>query len=481
MDKDVRLYNTLSRKKEIFRPINPPQVGLYTCGPTVYLYAHLGNFRTFLFEDFLRRVLECNGYQVKHVMNITDVGHLTSDADTGEDKLEKSAQREGKTVWEIADFYTKVFLQDMERLNILKPNILPKATEHINEQIEFIRKLEKNGLTYQTSTGVYFDTESYEKKGYDYTVLTGQKLDEKIIGAREEVVTEPEKKTPVDFALWLFTVGSFAKHVMRWDSPWGEGFPGWHLECSVMSAKYLGQPFDIHTGGEDHVTIHHTNEIAQSVGAYDKPLANYWLHGKFMKIDGRRMGKSEGNLYLVTDLERHGFDPLSFRYLCLTTHYRQTLNFTWESLKAAQQSLQKLRRFLAKKQNNNSQSLRLSGSQEIDNIFAKRFLQATNDDLNLPQALAVTWELLKSNLAEKKKVATLLVFDQVLGFDLAKSLEEKVEIPTAVRTLVNKREKERQKGNWKKSDELREQIKKLCFTIEDTPQGPCILPPSSDF
>lgn len=467
----LNLYNTLTRRKEEFTPIDPPQVGLYTCGPTVYLYAHIGNFRTFLFEDFLRRVLEYNGFQVKHVMNITDVGHLTSDADTGEDKLEKGARREGKTVWEIADYYTQIFLQDLGRLNIKRANFLPKATEHIQEQIELIKKLEEKGFAYVTSTGVYFDTQVYENEGNNYSILRGHQLDEKIVGAREEVIQDSEKKSPEDFALWLFTVGHFKDHVMRWDSPWGEGFPGWHLECSAMSAKYLGQPFDIHTGGEDHIAIHHTNEIAQSQGVYDKLLANYWLHGKFMMVEGRRMGKSEGNVFLVEDLVKRGFDPLAFRYLCLTTHYRSQLNFTWKGLSAAQVALTRLRREI-------SNLLPVQTSRSQISKYKQKFLDVINDDLNFPQALSVTWDLVKANLPSEQKLTTLLDFDQVLGLKLSEVAKQisKVEIPGGIKKLIEEREKLREQGNFGEADKLREQILRKGFRVEDTSQGPRISP-----
>ena len=491
----LKLYNTLTKQKETFKPLNPPKVGLYTCGPTVYDYAHIGNFRTFIFEDLLRRTLEYNGFQVKHVMNITDVGHLTSDADTGEDKLEKGAQREGKTVQEVAKHYTDAFLRDLEKLNIKKAHFLPKATDHITEQIELIKRLEARGLVYQTSTGVYFDVMAYQRLGYDYTVLTGQSLEEKMVGAREEVVTDPQKKHPADFALWLFTVGHFADHAMRWPSSWGEGFPGWHLECSALSGKYLGQPFDIHTGGEDHIPVHHTNEIAQSSGAYGQPQANYWLHGAFMMVDDGRMGKSGGNAYLVSDLEGRGYAPLAFRYLCLMTHYRSKLNFTWEGLEAAQNALKRLRKFARGVSGDGSEQLGKLGEPDGQTArrsdilehrrteapsyfefseYHQRFKEAINDDLNTPQALAVVWDLVKyiRNVETRHAPSPRLLqdFDKVLGLDLFHVPAQT--IPQVIKRLVDEREQHRQKGHFDESDRLRQKVLELGYTVEDTPAGP---------
>lgn len=475
----MRLYNTLARRIEEFKPIHPPKVSLYTCGPTVYFYAHLGNFRTFLFEDFLRRILVYNGYRVKQVMNITDVGHLTGDnlgdADLGEDRMEQAVRSEGKTVEEIAEYYTRVFLRDLKLLNILPAQVLPKATQHIPEQIELIKKLELRGLVYQTTSAVYFDTAAYEKKGYDYAALAHQDLEDKSVGAREEVVVDKEKKSSADFGLWFFTVGRFANHIMRWDSPWGVGFPGWHLECSAMSRKFLGQPFDIHTGGEDHVALHHTNELAQSQGAYDQPLAKFWLHGRFMLVAGERMGKSQGNVYLVKDLIERGFDPLSFRYLCLQTHYRQPMNFTWEGLQAAQNALKRLREFARSIPENSENSV----NQRVrESEFSGRFLAAINDDLNLPQALAVVWDLVRSvrsNQSWQKAAYDLLLdFDQVLSLNLGEVTKEQIEIPNEIQKLVWEREKLRKQNQFDKADQLRDIIKSKGYRVEDRPEGPIV-------
>lgn len=331
----IKLYNTLSRKKEAFESLKDNEVGLYTCGPTVYWFAHIGNLRTYIFEDILKRVLEYNGHNVTHVMNITDVGHLTSDSDTGEDKMEIGAKRERKTVWEIADFYTRAFKKDLKSLNIKPPSIWAKATSNINEQIKFIQTLEKKGFTYKIADGVYFDTSKIK----DYGKLCGSKKRELKAGSRVEVAAG--KKNPADFALWKFSPPGI-KRQMEWDSPWGLGFPGWHTECVVMAVKYLGAPFDIHCGGIDHIPIHHTNEIAQTEAVFGKNLANFWLHGEFLVLKEGRMGKSERNIITLSNLSEKGFYPLSYRYLCLTTHYRSKLTFSWKSLQSSQQALNNL-------------------------------------------------------------------------------------------------------------------------------------------
>lgn len=455
---EIYFFNTFGRKKEKFVPINPGNVGLYTCGPTVYDYAHIGNFRTYIFEDILRRVLEYNGFKVRHVMNITDVGHLTSDADTGEDKVEQSAREKKMNAWELAEFYTKIFREDMKRLNLLEPSIWCKATDHIKEQIELIKVLESKGFTYKISDGIYFDTSKFK----DYWKLSGQKPEERIAGARIEV--NPEKKQPWDFALWKFSPKD-KKRQMEWDpkdygAEWPVGFPGWHIECSAMSTKYLGQPFDIHTGGVDHISIHHTNEIAQSEAAFNKKMANYWLHGEFLMVEGRRMGKSEGNLLKISDLIKKGFDPLAFRYLCLTSHYRSILNFTWKSLDGAQNSLNRLREYAI--------NLGREGKGKVNEDYKKKFLQEINDDLNTSKALAVVWEMLRSNLPAKDKFATLLDFDKVMGLKLE---EEIFEVPEEVKKLAEERERLRREKNWEEADKIRLKILDMGYIIEDTPKG----------
>lgn len=448
----------MSKSIEEIKPLNDSMVGFYACGPTVYDFAHIGNLRTYLFEDVLKRALIYNGLAVKHVMNITDVGHLTSDEDEGQDKLEKGAQREGKTVQEIAQHYTEAFLKDLEKLNIKQPDILPKATDHINDQISLIKILEEKGFAYDTPDAVYFDV----GKVSDYGKLSGQKLEEKMTGAREEVVLDSAKRHPADFALWFKLSGKFAHHIMHWPSPWGEGFPGWHVECSAMSAKYLGQPFDIHAGGIDHLTVHHTNEIAQSETATGKPLANIWVHGEFLLVNGGRMGKSEGNFITIKELEHRNFNPLSYRYLTLTAHYRSKLNFTFESLGAAQNTL------------NNLYSEISSYSDEPGKIagkYAEAFADAINNDLDMPGAIATVWDLVRSDEESANKLATLLKFDEVLGLNLREYWEQGKNIPTEIAGLMNEREKARAAKDYTRSDELRKEVESKGYLLEDTPDG----------
>jgi cysteinyl-tRNA synthetase len=456
----LKLYNTLSRKKEVFKPLKDKKVGLYTCGPTVYWYAHIGNLRTFIFEDILKRVLKYNGYKVKHVMNITDVGHLTSDADTGEDKMEMGAKREKKTAWQIAEFYTKSFKKDLKFLNIKEPDIWVKATETINDQINFIKILERDGFTYKITDGVYFDT----SKVKNYGKLAGRKKKKLRAGARIEMV--PGKKNPTDFALWKLTpVG--VKRQMEWDSSWGRGFPGWHTECVVMAAKYLGIPLDIHCGGIDHIAIHHTNEIAQSEAAFSKSLARFWLHGEFLRIDRGRMGKSEGNIVILEDLIKKEFNPLAYRYLCLTTHYMSKLNFSWPALESAQNAL-----------NNLYEKMRELEPSPIEPAedrplvsYQKNFFNFINDNLNTPKALALVWKIIKDKrLSKKGKRGLLLDFDKVLGLNLAKI--KKIKISQKIKELVKLREKYRREKNWPKADKIRKKIKRLGYQVEDTKEGP---------
>lgn len=464
---DIYLTNSLTRRKEKFEPINPPNVGMYSCGMTVYDYTHIGHGRKYVTDDILKRVLTVNGFKVKQVQNVTDVGHLVSDADEGEDKLEKGAAKTGKTVWEVADFFTKYFYDSMDKLNIIRPDVICKATDHIKEQIELIERLFKNGFAYDTPEAVYFDTTKFET----YGELTGQKQDEKKIAVRSEVETGEHKKHPADFALWFKRVGRFEKHTMHWDSPWGDGFPGWHIECSAMGMKYLGEQFDIHTGGEDHIPVHHTNEIAQSEGATGKrPFVKYWLHYAFLVVDGRKMSKSLGNFYTIEDVEEKGFEPLSLRYLYLTTHYRDPLNFTWKSLEAAQSALQNLKSLIV----NLKSSERIALSQEKNEKVEKYrddFTQAINDDLGTPKGLAVLWEMLKSNIPSSDKYDLALYFDEVLGLGLAEASFLKLEIPLEVMKLVEKREEFRKEGKFSEGDRLRKEIEEKGFIVEDTPAG----------
>ena len=470
----LTLYNSLTRSKEEFTPLNPPHVSLYTCGPTVYAYQHIGNWRTFVFEDILRRTLEKNKYKVKHVMNATDVGHLSGDnlgdADAGEDKMEKGAKREGKNVWDIAQFYLNDFVQTREWLNILPPTKFVRATEFIQEQIALIQKLLDKDLAYETETGVFFSVDSYP----EYGKLSGQKLVDKRVASREEIRRDKSKKNPADFALWFRSVGKFADHQMHWPAPWGEGFPGWHIECSAMAMSLLGETIDIHTGGVDHVAIHHTNEIAQSEGATGKPFAKYWMHGEFLMVDGGRMGKSLGNAYTLHDIKGKGFELLALRYLYLGAHYRDKLNFTWESLEAAQTALKRLYVTLSK--TNGSIEDSSPKAQNNTKGFKEAFLTAINNDLNTPQALAVTWEAVKSDLPNEAKRSLLQDFDEVLGLGLGTETETETETPREVQELVSKREEARKEKNFAKADQVRQRLENLGYTVKDTKSGPQVVP-----
>lgn len=454
----MKLYNTLSGNIEEFSPQNPPKVSLYTCGPTVYDYTHIGHLRTYVGNDILRRVLEASGYEVKHVMNITDVGHLVSDEDFGEDKMEKGARQSGRSVWEVAKFFEEHFWKSTESLNIKRPSVIAKATDHIKEQIKLIHKLEKNGFIYITDQVIYFDISKFA----NYTKLSGQKLEEKEVGSRANVVVDKQKKNPSDFALWFFTVGHFKDHVMRWPSPWGEGFPGWHIECSAMAMEYLGDTIDIHTGGVDHISIHHTNEIAQSEAASGKKFVRFWVHHEFLLVDGEKMSKSKKNFYRIDEVREKGFDPLALRYLFLTAHYRDKLNFTWESLKASQNALSNLRQIVR-----DWEEPKIGCAQ-----FEQDFMDAVNNDLNIPQGIAVMWELIKSDYPTSAKAKTLLEMDKILGLNLEEYSGKPVEISSRVKKLIEQRETARKSGEFKKSDKLRNKIKKLGFEIEDTQSGP---------
>lgn len=454
----ISLWNTATKSQEEFVPLHPPKVGLYCCGPTVYNPATIGNLRSYVFEDVLRRTLEAIGhFQVKHVMNITDVGHLVGDGDEGEDKVEREAAKAGKSAWDIAREYETRFFHDLERLHVLRPTVTPRATEHIEDQIALIRVLEEKGFTYKTSDGIYFDTSKFSA----YGTLSGQDLAEKEEGAR--IGVHPEKRNPTDFALWkLSPVQTGKKRQMEWASPWGVGFPGWHIECSAMSVKELGQPFDIHCGGVDHIPVHHENEIAQSEAATGKPLARFWLHNEFLTVDGHRMGKSEGNAYTLDDLVAKGFDPLAFRLYCLGTHYRSKMNFTWEGLEAAQNALAKLRTMV--------RALPMVHPPK-DAMLPPDVVSALSDDLNTPQALAAMWDLLKSGATPEEKAADILAMDQVFGLGLEEVIGQPLHIPSEVKDLADQRATARKNKDWAKSDELRDQIKAKGWIVEDTKDG----------
>ena len=454
------LYNSLSRKKEEFKSIKPGKVGLYTCGPTVYNYAHIGNLRTYIFEDILKRVLVYNGYGVKHVMNITDVGHLTGDRDMGEDKMEKGAAREGKSAWDIADFYTRAFKEDIAHLNILEPDIWVKATDTIPEQIALVKMLEEKGFTYRTADGIYFDTAKFA----GYNKLSHQDLEALQEGARVE--RNPEKRNPTDFAVWKFSPQGL-KRQMEWDSPWGVGFPGWHLECSAMSMKFLGDQLDIHCGGTDHIDVHHTNEIAQSEAATGKPFFNFWMHGAFLIIQGgKKMAKSEGNfLTLENTFLENDINPLAYRFASFLTHYRKPMEHSDEGIEAARNGLQHLQ---------NQVRQIVDAEVDTDNClnteFKNKFMEAINDDLNIPRAMAVVQEMLKSNISDAEKHTTILDFDSVLGLRLDQ-LDKEQALPGEVQKLVDARLKAREAKNFAASDQLRSEIETLGYQVQDTKDG----------
>ncbi|HPV70752.1 MAG TPA: cysteine--tRNA ligase [Candidatus Magasanikbacteria bacterium] len=464
----IKLFNTLTRQKDELKPLSKKQIGLYTCGPTVYNYAHIGNLRTYVFEDILKRVLKYNGYRVNHIMNITDVGHLTSDADFGEDKMEKGAKREGKTAWEIAEFYTKKFKENLQDLNIEPPTKWCPATQYIKEQIALVQKLIDKNVTYTTSDGIYFDTTKIKNYG-ELAGLQKQKLQ---AGARVDI---GEKKNPHDFAIWKFTAPG-EKRQMEWEAFEHQGFPGWHLECSAIALTELGEQFDIHCGGVDHIPVHHTNEIAQSETATGKqPWVNYWLHGDFLNLSETKMAKSGNNFITLDALKKDNLNPLAYRFLLLQTHYRKILNFNKEALKAAQTGLDNLYKEAKKLKKEGAEGRQFD--QELEERIKKSFLEEINDDLFVAGALAATWDRIESR---KISYQTLLQFDKIFGLEIeagVKSLEEaeknkKEEIlPPNVEILKLAREQFRQEKNWAKSDELRKQLEDLGYTVEDTPQG----------
>ena len=456
---DIFFYNTLARKKELFKPIDEKEVRIYSCGPTVYKDATIGNMRTSIFQDVLRRVLRYNGYKIKHVMNITDVGHLVSDGDEGEDKMIKSAREEHKTPEEIANYYTKLFFEDLKALNIETPEIVCKATEHIKEMLEYVKILMEKGYAYETSTAIYFDISKLDK----YPVLSNLNVEKQKAGARVEV--DPEKKNHYDFALWIKAP---ANHLMKWDSPWGPSYPGWHIECSAMGQKYLGEQFDIHTGGIDLIPTHHENEIAQSRGYCGKIPAKYWLHGEYLLINGGKMSKSLGNVYLLKDIINKGFNPLSYRLFTYSSHYRNKLNFTWEAMEAAEKSLERLKK---------GYKAHLEGKDDVDenivNEYEEKFHKAINDDLNMPLAMGVVWEVVRSDKKSPKLAKLLLKFDSVMGLkiDEEDKKEVNVEIPEEILKLIKERKKARENKNWEESDRLRDIIKEKGYNVKDTKEG----------
>ena len=447
--KPIYLTNTLTKRKEEFKPIKAKRLTFYSCGPTVYDYPHIGNMRFFIVNDIIKRAFLYNGYKVKHIINLTDVGHLTSNADFGEDKMEKAKQREGKTAWDIAKFYTAAFKHDCQQVNTIPPTKYVKATSCIKEQIKLIELLEQKGFTYQTSDGIYFDTSKYQ----DYGKLGKINLTNIQTGARVEM--NREKKNKTDFALWKFSPKNVNRD-MEWRSPWGIGFPGWHLECSVISTKNLGQPFDLHTGGIEHIPIHHNNEIAQSKAAYNKPLANFWLHLEHLNLASGKMSKSSGDFITIHSLLEKNIDPLAFRYFVLQTHYAKRILFSWEALQAAANGFKNLQ----------YQISQIKGKGKINQDYQNKFITAINDNFNTPQALAFVWEILKDQkLTEPDKKATILSFDKVLGLKLDKI--KTIKIPTAIKTLAEERWQAKVAKDWNKSDQLRKDLEKKGYLIED--------------
>ena len=457
---DIYFYNTLTKQKELFKSIKEKEATIYSCGPTVYKDATIGNMRTYLLNDTLRRILKYNGYHLKHVMNITDVGHLVSDGDEGEDKMIKSAREEHKSPLEIANYYTNLFLRDLERLNIETPEVICRATDHIKEMLEMVKKIMENGYAYETSTAIYFDVSKLDK----YGILSGIDLNNQKAGARVEV--DPEKRNPYDFALWIKAPEN---HLMKWDSPWGPSYPGWHIECSAMSTKYLGEEFDIHTGGIDLVPTHHENEIAQNKGACGKIPAHYWIHGEYLLVDGGKMSKSLGNVYLVDDIMKKGYSPLAYRLFNFSCHYRGKLNFTWDGIESASASLSRLKEGYEKHLNGTEEV-----SDEIINDLEDRFHKAINDDMNMPLALSIVWEAVRYKTKSKKIADLLKKFDTVLGIKIDET-ELKEEIPQEILDLAEKRKEARNNKNWSESDKLRDMIFKKGYIVKDTKEGTEIL------
>lgn len=451
----LKIYNTLTRKKEEFDPIDKKEVRIYSCGPTVYNFAHIGNLRAYLFMDNLRRVLKYNGYKLKHAMNITDVGHLVSDADEGEDKMMKAARRENKNPFEIADFYTQVFLEDMKKLNIDMPEIICRATQHIEIMEKYVKKIIENGYAYETEDTIYFDTSKLDK----YGVLSNRNIEEQKAGARVDF--DNNKKNPTDFALWIKAPEN---HLMKWSTFFGECYPGWHLECSAMSEKYLGEVFDIHTGGMDHIPVHHENEIAQGKGYCGKIPAHYWMHVDFLQVNGGKMSKSLNNLYTLEDLKEKGYEPEVYKMFNFSSHYKKPINFTFDALDSAKVALNRLKEGYKK---------HLEGNELIEenviNEFEKRFLEAINDDLNMPQALSVVWDVVKYEKKSKELANLLLKFDTVFGLNIEK--EEKIELPDEIKQIIEERKLARENKDWNKSDELRDKLIGLGYNVKDTKNG----------
>ena len=467
----LKLFNTMGRELQDFLPITKNEVSIYACGPTVYNYAHIGNLRTYIFEDVLKRALIYLGYKVKHMMNITDVGHLTDDGDSGEDKMEKSAREAGKTAWEIAEYYTEAFFKDTETLNIIKPDIVTKATDYINEMIDLIKRLEEKGYTYISGGNVYFAIDKFPDYG-KLALLDRQKLH---AGARIEV--DSNKQNPYDFVLW-FTKSKFGNQTMVWDSPWGRGYPGWHIECSAMSMKLLGENFDIHCGGIDHINVHHTNEIAQSEAATGKKWVNYWLHGEFLVLNKEKMAKSAGNFLTIANIVKKGYDPLDYRYFCLTGHYRSQLQFSWESLDSSRNArlniIEKIKSCYEEAGRKAAKAEKASDLSEHAQKIISDFRATIEDDLNCPKALAVVWTMLKDpKISSAEKVFLAIEFDKILGLSLWEEINKEADtaITDEVNNLIKEREIARKNKDFKQADVIRDKLKELGIEIKDTSDG----------
>lgn len=455
----LKIYNTLTRKKEEFKPIKEGKVCMYSCGPTVYSFAHIGNLRTYVFMDLFRRTLRYDGYKLKGVMNVTDVGHLTSDEDEGEDKMEKASREQKKSPYEIAEFYSGVFFKDLEKLNIAKPEIVEKITDHIPETIAYVQELIDKGYAYEIDDGIYYDISKFP----GYGKLSRLNLDEQQAGARVEV--NSQKRHPADFAVWK---KAEPNHIMQWESPWGMGYPGWHIECSALSRKYLGFPFDIHTGGVDHIPVHHENEIAQNEAITGKKTVNYWVHGDFMLVNNGKMSKSLGNTYTISDLEARGYSAMDFRYFCLNAHYRKKLNFTFEGMDGAKVSYARLLGALYQHKTSNAKT-----DESVIKAYKDEFVEAINDDLNIPRALGILWKAVKE--PKSRDIYELaLDFDKVLGLSLDKARPEeqpKTDAPAEVVELAEKRVAAKKEKNYALADELRAQISAAGYTVTDTKDG----------
>ncbi len=451
----MKVYNSLTRRKEEL-VVEDNIVKMYSCGPTVYYYPHIGNMRAYIFMDSLRRALKYNGFKINGVMNITDVGHLTSDEDSGEDKMEVSAKKENKSPYEIAKFYTDIFFNNLEKLNIDIPEHITKATEYIEKMIAFVKILEEKGYTYILDDGVYFDI----KKFKNYGQLSGKDLDTVGVARIEENAL---KHHPFDFALWKFVPNS---HIMKWDSPWGVGCPGWHIECSAMSSDILGDYIDIHTGGIDHLPIHHENEIAQNDCAKGHKVVKNWMHCEFLQVDGGKMSKSLNNIYTINQLEEMGYNALDFKYFCLNTHYSKKINFTFDALKASSVARKNLKNLIL----NHKNSINLL-DENILNNYKQKFNEAINDDINTPLALGVLWQLAKEP-ASKNIYNLILEFDRALGLNLEK--EEKIQevvIPNEIKDLAEKRWQAKINKDYALADSLRNEILNLGYTIKDSKEG----------